>query len=197
MAVENNDVLRVSCKMSLFGQDVQNVFYIRNNGAGSVDDTTAVTEVLARLDSAFVLQNGEITNNLSYDSIEIFNITQDRPMGEYAWPTLTVGGAVSEALPNQVSGLVLFPTTTARSQGRTYLGGHVEGNNSSTGVPDGGALAAMAAWAAALIAPWLVGGGEFEFGNWSSEKLRFAAYVSSLVRDVWRTQRRRAQGVGS
>jgi hypothetical protein len=197
MSVESGDIMRVTAKMSHLGNDIQNVFHIRANGTGSVDDATAVTEITNRLNSAY----GNVVDyqNLDYDynTIEIFNVTQDRPMGEYNWPSLVSGTLANDALPDQTAALALFPTMTARSQGRKYVGGWCEAENNSGGDPDGDVTTQMLAWALSLIAPWLVGSGEFEFGNWSYTLLRFAEWLQPIIRDVWRTQRRRASGVGS
>lgn len=197
MAVNNGDVLRVTAKMSILGNDVQNTYHIRSSSNTPVDDTTAVTEITNRIDNAYGYLADEQAGDFTYDTIEVFNVTQDRPMGEYNWPTRTTGTSVDFSLPFQTSGLVLFPTTTARSQGRKYVGPFVENASDSSASPDATVVTAMLNYALALVAAWLVGDGEFEFGNWSYDKFRFAEWLAPIVREVWRTQRRRAAGVGS
>lgn len=197
MTFSNGDVARVTAKMSFQGEDQQNVYYVSNIGAGAISDAAAVTEIAARVDfmhAALVPQQHE---DLDYDSIEVFNITTDAPMGEVPWPTLTNGDInLQDPLPSQVCGLVLFPTNVARSQGRKFIGGLIEGD-SSNGVPDNDIITAMGTYATRLLTAWLVGTGAFKFGNYNSTLARFAEWTSSLVRDVFRTQRRRAKLTGS
>jgi hypothetical protein len=118
-------------------------------------------------------------------------------MLETAWLTLDDGDKIDTPLPQQTSALCLFPTGVARSQGRKYIGGFTEDSNSSGAIPSAVLITALTAFVDVLVDNWIIGSGEFVFGNYDSVLARFAEWISAIVREVWRTQRRRATGVGS
>lgn len=197
MTVDNGDVVRVTAKMGILNEDVQNVFHVQNVSAGELENATMHAAIIARLDAAYDELVTLLADEYSFDTIETFNLTKDEPMAETAWPTLTVGDKIDQPLPLQTAALCLFPTPVARSQGRKYIGGFTEDSNSVGSAPSATLLTALGLFVDILIDVWLEGEGELSFGNWSTLYTRFAPWASALVRDVWRTQRRRATGVGS
>lgn len=197
MTVNSGDILRVTAKMYMGVVDVQNVYHIQAQSTGEVSDEDAVDEIKARLNAAYAELVPQQTDTLQYDTIEIFNVTQDKPIDEVTWPTLTDGDVVGDMLPSQMSGLVRFTTQTARSQGRKFIGGVIEGDNDSDGLPDTDILTALADYAADLLAAWLVGSGSFAFGNYNVDLDRFAEWVSPIVNTIWSALGRRRFGQGS
>jgi len=197
MSVNNDDVLRVTAKMHMGVVDIQNVFHIQAQGTGTLGDAAAVSAIALRLDDAYANMVAQLSDNLQFDTIEVFNVTQDAPMDEVTWPTLVDGDVVSDQLPTQVAGLVRFTTNVARSQGRKFIGGVIEGDNDANGLPDTDVLTALAAFAADVLTPWLIGSGNFAFGNYNVDLTRFAEWVSPIINTIWSTLRRRRFGVGS
>lgn len=197
MSFENDDVMRVTAKMSIQQQDVINVFHVQNQGAGSIDDGSAHTFVLIRLDAAYSELVALLSDLLNFETVETFNVTQDAPMLETAWLTLDDGDKLDQVLPQQTAALCLFPTGVARSQGRKYLGGFTEDSNADGAIPSPTLVTALGAFVDVLVDNWIIGTGEFVFGNYDGVIFRFAEWISAIVREVWRTQRRRATGVGS
>ena len=197
MSVENQDIVRVTCKFLLLGEDVQNVFHIQNQGAGSVDDGSAHVLIMLRREDGYNELVPLLSENFIFETFETFNITQDKPMQETNWIELVDGDKIDQVLPKQTSALMLFPTGSARSQGRKYIGGFTEDSNAVGAVPSPALVTALTACLDAWLEPWIVGTGTFNFGNYRKEPLRFAEWLSGFAREVWRTQRRRATGVGS
>lgn len=197
MSLQDNDVIRVTAKMSRASSlgEIQNVYHIRYDGS-SVSYETLWDAVATWLDDAYGNIVDEIHPNVHFDTIEMFNVTQDEPVGEDAWPTLTAGTGASDMLPAQTSPLVLFPTNTARSQGRKFLP-PVGEESQSNGVLLAGVLTSMANYAADLLENIPVGVWSAAVGNYNPTLARFAPWISAIVKDVLRTQRRRVAGVGT
>lgn len=197
MTVQNNDVIRVTAKMHNGTTDVQNVYHIKANGTGGINDAAAVTLIKNRLDNMYAELVPQQTDDLIYDSIEIFNVTQDTPLDEVDWPTLVDGDVVGDQLPTQVAALVRFPTQAARTQGRKYIGGVIEGDNTDGGIPDADILAALQAYAVEMMTSFVAGSGSFLFGCYRDDPERFVQFTTHLVNTVWSTLRRRRLGQGS
>src|SRR3989304_4991246 len=122
MTVELNDIIRVTARMLHAGTSaVQNQYHFRYGGAGSAEDSAIQTAIAERIDEAYTPLVPFQQDNFQYDDIQIWNVTQDRPMITQDWPILTLGTGNGAMLPLQIACLVLFRTNTARSQGRKYL----------------------------------------------------------------------------
>lgn len=197
--VVDNDIIRITCKMSYNSgvDDIRNVYHTRSQGTLSQDDETVHDGLADALDDAYTEVNSMFATAIRYDTIETWNVTQDRPMFEKAWPTLTTGANGTTSAPAQVAPLVLFNTNTARSQGRKYLPFPCQDQLTGIGLLDAGSLADMANFLAAILTGWAGGLQSGEFGNWNKVYNRFAPWVSGLIAGVLRTQRRRVRGVGS
>jgi hypothetical protein len=198
MAMADQDIVRITAKMSYSGGDIQNVFHVRYTMATPTDDATFMADTADEIDTYYGDINTQISSTVSYDTIAFYNITQDRPMGEVAWPTRTAGGnSTGEHLPPQTSPLVLFGTYTPKSQGRKYLPMLTTNNTGNLGSVDSVVLTALATWAANFLADAVIGGGYIEFGNWNDTLSRFAVWITAFVKDYLHTQRRRSRAVGS
>lgn len=197
MTVHSNDVLRVTCKMRQNTKDVLNVYHIKALETGDLTDAAVVTEVAARLDAVYDEIVAQITDNLVFGTIEVWNVTQDAPVGETSWPTQTTGEGVGNPLPEATSFCMLFPTATARSQGRKFIGGIGEGANDGDGTPIALLMSNAIDFIATLLGIWLVGDGEFVFGNYNTLLTRFSEWITGFAVDIWRTQRRRYRDSGT
>jgi len=197
MPVVDNDILRVVAKMSLNGGDIQNVFHFQvGNADPSVTDANVFGGLNAVLDGAYTTLLPNISTGFSFDSISVYNLTQDYLVGEGPWNTLTVGGAASHS-PPQNAALVLFSTNTLRSQGRKFLPPMSNALTESDGTITAAGLAAITIWAANFIGT--ITGINFDgvFGNWNETQLRFAEWIAAIIKDFFATQRRRYVGKGS
>lgn len=193
--VSPNDIVRVTAQMSFGSDAIQNVYHAEYQGAAPVADLAFKLGIASALDTAYGNIIGLISNQVSFDNLEFFNITQDRPMFDQPWPTLINGVATGEPLPPQTAPLVLFNTEVARSQGRKFLPVFDEPTQSGgTLVPT--AITNLGNYATAILSGAVTGAGNAFFGNWSPTKLRFAEWTVALVQELLRTQRRRVVGVG-
>lgn len=197
MTVNSGDILRVTAKMKMSGKDVQNTFHIEAQDTNDLDDATVVAAVEARLEAAYDNLLTELSDNLAFDSIVIKNVTQDVPISDSGWPTLTTGNTATGDAPPAVAGMVKFPTGVARSQGRKFIGGLVNAVITTAGDPSSALQVSLANYVVDLLDTWLIGDGEFAFGNYDDVLLRFAEWASGLVVDTFKTQRRRYTGSGT
>lgn len=197
MTVEVGDILRVTAKMSVLTDDVQNVYHYEASGTGTATDAATMTAIALALDDAYEEIVAELTTGLRYDTIEFFNVTQDVPMGEDAWPNQVTGSAVGEILPLQCSAVCLFGTATARSQGRKFLPPMKEEASDSRGVVNAATITAILLLIIELLTGVTVGTLTFHPGNWNLLLTRFAEWISGTINPVMKTQRRRVAGVGA
>lgn len=193
-----SDVMRVIAKMSVDEGDIINVYHsLVTIGVVGVSDAEIVTGLSNAVDYCYDLIKAFYSEDLDFDTIEVWNVSQDRPMGEVEWPTLTNGTGTGDLAPLQVAPLILFGTDVARSQGRKYLPAPLESVLNTKGTLTSTFQAAMAAFGAALLPTVNVGEWEYGFGNYNYDLADFRKWTTAIVRDVARTQRRRVLGVGS
>jgi hypothetical protein len=198
----DSDIVRVTAKMSYStgaGQ-VQNVYHcILYLPTGPAADSVVHDAIAGALDTAYTYLNTQIRNSLLYDTIETWNVTQDRPMVEADWPVLAAGEASADdpGAP-QVAPLVKFTTPAARSQGRKFLPPVIETAINNFGTVTSTLQGFMASYALELLGyiP-ITDFGTLQFGNYSKTYSRFAPWVNAIVSVIARTQRRRVRGVGT
>ena len=196
MTVATGDVLRITAKMSLAGGAIQNVYHVLNFALPE-DDSVVFDALAAELDDAYSEYTAYDPDAHLYDTIQMWNVTQDAPIDEQEWPVLTAGGSASDVAPLQLCGLVLFSTATARSQGRKYYGPFTEAAQSSAGYILAGVVYDLGLIAAHFLTATVAGDAQFAWGNWNNDLGRFASWQSATVQPLFRTQRRRVPGVGS
>lgn len=192
------DILRVTCKMSWAENDIQNVYHGQLDGTVAPDDVDLLDAIYDELDSAYTIIAGNIPAQVSFDTIAVYDLTQDYFIGESPWPVLeTGGGGGSDPLPPQLAPLVLFGTAVLGSQGRKFLPPLEEGANDTDGTPVAVTLAALAQYAVDILAGVNETDYTVKFGNYRELTDTFIQWINAEVRDIWATQRRRYFGRGS
>ena len=196
MAIENGDIVRITCKFRQSGNAVQNVYHARVTTTGSVPDSTFLTEMAAEMDDMYTDITSEIADTVSFSSIEIYNVTGETYVGETGWPSKTTGTNTADQLPPQTAPLVLFNTNVLRSQGRKFLPPYTE-----TGSDDFGKLATVALshlldFIVDVLAAKTGTNWSAVLGNYNYPLERFAQWISGVARAYFATQRRRYIGVG-
>lgn len=197
MAITTGDVLRVTAKMSFLGNDVQNVYHLRCFVTIPPTNDIVLGAVANWLDDAYSAVNDIISDQIVYDTINVWNLTDDEFIGETVWPTLTGGAQVGDPLPPQTSALVNFGTWYPKSLGKKFLPVMTDGQTDSDGTIQAASLVYIAAYAAAILLGVVETDWSLEPGNWNELLARFAPWVLANVRDFFATQRRRYVGSGS
>lgn len=197
MTVSPNDILRVTANMSIIAGGVfQNVYHLIFEGSGPESDSTVADAVAEKLNDAYSFVNAFLTDALTFDDIDVWNVTQDRPMLVVDWPTLVAGLSTEQRLPQQCAELVLFRTATARSQGRKYVPMFTETSSQAGGILTTTAIAGLQNFGNELVLPENAGAGTVQCGNWRYPTGPFSRWTAATVSSLIRTQRRRVIGVG-
>lgn len=194
--VLQGDIIQAKAKQLFDGQKIMNTFFVRSESPVATADNLVHGEIANWLQGAYNIINNDLSNLWETDTIETYNVTQDRPMTETSWPTHLTGTQVDRPMPNQMASLVTFPTETKRSLGKKFIAGLTDANNRAGGKLSSPFQVLLASWAANILA----GPGPTNWigdpGNWSILYSRFAPWVSAIVEELQATQRRRKAGVG-
>lgn len=115
-------IARVTAKMTSEGAEaVQNVFHVRNSGANA-SNGAALTAIGEWLENVYTNIVSVLSEHVTFQSYNVLLYATDTALGDYAWPTLTVGGATGDQLPASAACLSLYRTFQSGRIGRTYWG---------------------------------------------------------------------------
>lgn len=197
MTVAGDNILKVTARL-LFESldDVQNVFYVQLETGAFVLDTDALEDMAAWLETIYAPIVDSLSSLITFDVVDVWNLTQDQPVGSIPWPTLTVGTGTAETLPPGCAALVTASTGQKNTRGRKFFGVLTElgqsGGLLSLGLM-GDLAEAGVAWAGAFFGAtstesWLPG-----VVDKMGSLIQFNGVV---VRRPVAYQRRRKQGIG-
>lgn len=197
MPIQEGDVLRVTAKMTYEQSGaIQNVFYVKHTGTQDVAEFDFMEAAAAWLDAAWTEPILLFVDELKFDEVAGYNITQDDPLLPEPWPVLIEGGTAGQSSALQVALLVSFQTTVKRSQGRKYLGGIDQLQYDGGGLWKVNVEPLVNDWADIIINGFVVGIETFEVGHVSSVTLAWVPWARYSMDPIARTQRRRVLGVG-
>ena len=196
MTVQQDDVLRVTAEMSIGADALQNVFHLRSTNAAGIGDAQALTDMALHLESWYGFIDQHMSTGVSFDQVRVQNVTQNTLLGTTGWPTLVAGLDATNKLPLPVAALVTLPTSKPNTRGGTYFGGFCEDRNDLDGKLDATIQASLASIAADMLLEQIFGVNSYRLVVYNAVLKTFVLPVAGLVADVWRTQRRRRQGVG-
>ena len=198
MAIAVNDVIKVAVKFVWDNVDeILNVYHLKTIGKGTTTDAEIILAILTILDGVYGNIQAHMSNKVSADSIEFYNVTQDVPISVESWPGFAGGTGTGSSLPIGTASLVTFPTQAKRTYGRKFIPGLLE-SDQDAGVIASAWMSVLALnWATFLNAVTHVNGFEGRWGVWSDAKARFTWLNECLVRNQVAYQRRRKPGVGS
>lgn len=200
MTVEIDDVLRVSGRLTFDNNedDIVGVHHYEVTG-GSETDAQTLINIGIVMESIYATVVGRQSQDISYEEITVKNVTQNVILGDTPWPTLVAGALADDALPPQVTALVLASTPSPTRQGRKYAGGFVELDNVG-GLLAGALVAALGNFADNYVLTQVIGPINYRPVIMSSPDGPLQPIFPLLVGKVilaFRTQRRRTLGRGS
>lgn len=198
MAVQQNDVLRVTASMTygVAGQVLENVIHVRASDALVVLDPQALIDMGLVLEQLFGSLVTVTPNLINYVSYTVKNVTQNVLIGTTTWPTFTVGGDIAAIASPQVAALVIGRTQVPRVQSRIFFSGLREGSV-SVGLIDGILLTALLATAALLLLPFTGALQRYQYIAYNRALMTVSVPTSTAVIIPTRTQRRRSTGFGA
>jgi len=192
------DVMKTTSRglIAVAGQQSINVFTHEITTLVDGTDSVVLAELSAEVLAIFNTIKTSVSDQFQIVDFRVENQTQDTILGET--PSTYVGSGTADPLPAQVAALVLGRTATKRVQGRKYLGGFDETDNTSGGLWVGLAVTELAAFAAAYIAPFTGLSGNIYQPGVSTRPtfplpIIFTAFNGSRVVPNARTQRSRTK----
>lgn len=205
MTVLDGDILRISTNFELGdGSQYQNIYHVIRDGTDPIADSVHISNIRIRLDVAYAtiddLVEDTITPQLSFvDRVEFNEIVDEwrvvENIGTFTLEFAPTG--VDETLPYQSSPYVIFKTDRPKSVGKKFLFPLMENQQSDT-VLIGGAVTAIAAYGAAILAGIELGGdGTLTFGIVRTGIQTYLNFLVAVVPDVLGSQKRRRPGVGA
>lgn len=199
MSSEQNDIIRVATRLNLpLHGDVVNVWHFRKTDAVSQSDATTLVDLSEYCDEMFDTIDNYISIDCDFVDINMFNVTQDRPLGSVSWPSLVAGTRTGHPLPMQTAAFLQGNSGFSRNWARKFIGTFSENENDANGFIEGALLSGLAQ----LGIRWLAGPIFVMTGTWEPVVYHYKAalwrtIVEVVIRNVWATMRRRRAGVGS
>lgn len=164
----------------------------------TLTDGETMTDLAKWMDNAFDPLAQWICDTVTFDVVNVFNVTQDRPLGNEPWPVQTAGEQTLDPLPAQCACYVQFETGISRSWGRKFMGGFSELANNLEGYITANLVTALASFALVITNGYTSAASD-SYGPYiySTQINDYRPIVSATVRNVWSTIRRRRIGRGS
>lgn len=195
------DVLRVVALMDAqYGGQIANVYHVKLTTVVGDPPTDAETKVdMAQyMDDMYATVDQDMAQNVAFDTVNVFNVTQNRPLGNQAWPTLTNGASSGDPLAPQTALFLQGNTGYSRNWARKFLGTFSETRNDGNASPDSTLLTAAAAFAVQWLAGYLnASGDEYTPVVFHTKSQLWRTVLEVIIRDVWSTIRRRRIGRGA
>ncbi len=198
MTIADNDVVRVTAALKRgLTDDVQNVFYAKLINGGALSQQDLADDLAEWMESIYDSLEGSLYTDMTFDEIQLFNMTQGTPEPTQAWPTLVAGTSGNDGLSDGVAALVLGRTAVSKVIGKKYFGIFNE------------AAIADSLWVAATLSQLALAGADWIepftgtlTSTWDPVVWRRASstsevFTEAVVQGVSAYQRRRKRGVGS
>lgn len=195
---DQNDIIRAAARgrwNSL--SDVINVFWYQMTSSAGLTAAEVAEDIGDILETLYDYLDTFQHVSYSYKDITYFNVTQNKPLGAWDWPSLNAGTANYDALPTGVAAFIFARTGYNRIIGRKYLGVFTENDcgNGGWGSSLMTNLGYFAAWW--LVTGWEQTNGDWDQGIYSAGNATLYPIEEVVVRQVPGYQRRRKQGVGA
>lgn len=196
--VNQGDIVRVTAKMhESYSGDIQNVFYFRNDGALGMYDSLCFDDLSPKLEDVYSDILSVLSNNLSFVSIDFYDVTAARPMADVPWPTLTQASDSGDRLPQACSAMVLYRTGVRRTMGRKFFGPLTAGQTVDGKLISTAVTAFITAGSHLLTSFLGAGSGNSWLPGIPAAGAHFWSFEDCTVKDIVAYQRRRREGRGS
>ena len=198
MAIGDGDVIRVTAVLKRATvDDVMNVFYARLVAGGGASQSALRGDLAAWMEDVYDGLQPGIVDDVTFDEIQLFNMTDGTPEPTESWPTLTVGGSTGDPLPEGVAALVIARTGLSRVIGKKYFGLFSEAA-ATDGLWTAPTMALFATAGADWITPFTGASlATWDPVVWRRVAMTHAAFTEAVTTNVPAYQRRRKRGVGS
>lgn len=147
MAIGLNDIIRVTAKMSWLGHDVMNVWHVYCASVPLASDVDMMTDIAEWLETIYGEFDDRLNENLLFEEVLGFNVSDGDPLPTVPWPTLAAGGQTSQMNSIGAAMFVIMRTGVARVLGKKWFAGFTEAdmeNNYYVGAATAAVAAGMA-----------------------------------------------------
>jgi len=117
------------CRLTMYGgmpqagEEWNMVFYLVYDSIISQDDLETLNDFAVWAGALWEVWRPACSMAFNWKGIRVYNMTQDRPVGEDAAPSPIPGQHETECSATQIAALALAPTGEKRVRGRKYLPG--------------------------------------------------------------------------
>lgn len=197
-----NQVLGDVCRLTMYGglpqagEEWNLVYYLRCAAVGGRTDEDTINEFAVWAGAAWEVWRPACSISFNWKGIRVYNMTQDRPVGEDAAPSPIPGLHETESSATQLAALALAPTSEKRVRGRKYLPGITEAWITNS-VLNSSAMTALTNFCVKWLAPIILGGNVlWTPGLWRKLK-PFINLTVTIAKSIAGIQRRRRPGQGA
>ena len=197
MTVAVNDVVKVTVAgEGVDGQDIQNVYLIRNVGS-AVTDAVAITDLVTLLEALYVLLQDILSILYIVRQINVINETQQADVGVGLFVDNTPGVDAGGTMPPQICAGITLTTDRLSVRGRKYFGLLTEGDVNNDGTLTGAAILDVADVGDYVTVNQVEAGTTWQFGVIATFDSAWLPFKSYAVSTSVITQRRRRRNIGS
>jgi hypothetical protein len=179
--------------------DFVNVYHWRIALMSTSTDENINDAILERMEDLYSPFLGFMSDSLNFSDINIFNVTQDMPIGSFPWPTISSGtGGSGESLPPQVAYFIRGLSGFSRNWAKKFIGPFLETASAGSGVVQAAVMTAGGTfatnWLASLMA---TGGARLESVVYHASAGLWRELVEAVSTNIWATFRTRRHGRGA
>lgn len=198
MPVDENDIIRVACRQRYASVDeVVNVYHVVCLTNETANDQGIGDDLADIFGQVYVEIEGLLSSALEPNVIDVYNVTQDYPIGQFNWGGGYNGGTGGGSeLPSGVAGLVIWNTNVKRMQGKTYIGVLTE-SSLTDGIWNAAYLSDMTAFVGAMLDfPASLSSSTYQFEIYSRENeiVRHPTGFRIPLEPAYQRRRRRGRG---
>jgi hypothetical protein len=198
MTILGNDVIRIAVKMKNdLNDDVVNVYHAFYSGLASETDAALLGAIHSWLLGVYELYEIYMSDSITFVTCEVYNVTQDYPVGETGLGTFNQGQQTGEPLTAQLAPLSVFGTTVKKSTGKKFWPITTDERVSDGNTLNSEIIDTLAIISGILLTDPVFGDGYLSMGNYRPLTGQFIIWKNFVVRPGLYTQRRRRLGAGS
>lgn len=203
MYVNPGDYVRIIAQQQdMNGSIIQNVYFYRHDGLGSISDPNFLTAIEVEMSDLYTTIQTYIPNTCNPTSIvcDVVDfvsgkLTSVATIGEIQWTTWAGGQGSGEGLPQGNAAVLNFSTATPGVVGRKYLGPLVE-QGQADGILAAAFQTALAAFVVELLDGFIISTNTFNPIVMSTKLADAVLLAEGIIKSIVGYQRRRKAGVG-
>lgn len=198
MPTATDDILRVAARQNVPGiGDFVNVFHYKCISGAPISDADTLADMGEFMDMLYTKVQAIISSYADPVDVNVFNVTQDRPLGSTPFPVWTGGTATGDAEPAQVAAFIRGLSGYSRNWAKKFIGPLSESRIATIGLMDGTTLTALGAFGAEWVLSTATSVGGYIAVVYHSSAGLYRAINSVAYDNVPCIIRRRRAGIGS